>query len=179
MAVVLLAAGGGAAWLLRHEDTNLPQRLATANCPSATPAPSPSAVATVPARAVRLPQPQQVRLTVLNGTSRDFLAKTVGDQLAAYGFKVTGQANAPAALSGPSTVTFGPGAGPAATLVSHWVLGSTTVGSAKAPAGSVRLVLGSGFSRLATPAEAAAAARPAAVPSATVAPLPTRSPCAA
>lgn len=174
---------GGAAYLLKQDDSAVPARLAVA--PSCTPAPSPAATASRapaagaarPARPVVLPQPRQVRLVVLNGTSHDLLAKKVGDQLAALGFVVTGQANAAAALPGASRVTFGPGAGPAATLVAHWVLGAEAVGSARAKPGSVQLVLGSSFRRLATPAEAAAAGRVA--PTAAPAPSarPTPSPC--
>jgi hypothetical protein len=178
LAVLLVAAGAGAAYALRQDDGTVPQRLASTPCPSPSPTPAVSTTATVPAKAVRLPQPQQVRLTVLNGTSRSFLAKTVGDQLAARGFVVTGQANAAAALTGASTVTFGPGAGPAATVVSHWVLGARAVGSPKAKPGSVQLVLGSSFTRLATPAEAAAAARAVPTPSPSASPTATRAACA-
>jgi hypothetical protein len=178
LAVLLVAAGAGAAYALRQDDGSVPQRLASTPCPSPSPTPAASTTATVPAKAVQLPQPQQVRLTVLNGTSRSFLAKTVGDQLAARGFVVTGQANAAAALTGASTVTFGPGAGPAATVVSHWVLGARAVGSAKATPGSVQLVLGSSFTRLATPAEAAAAARALPTPSPSASPTATRAACA-
>lgn len=166
--LVLVLAGAGAAYVLRQDDTAVPDRLATRACPTSTPTPAPTAAAPrSPVRPVVLPAPAQVRLTVLNGTNRDMLAKHVGDQLAALGFVVTGQANAPAALAGPSRITFGPGAGPAATLVSHWVPGSTTLGSARAKPGSVVLVLGSSFVRLATPGEAAAAGRPAAAPAQT------------
>ncbi|MCW2498340.1 MAG: rane protein [Frankiales bacterium] len=177
LAVLLVAAGAGAAYALRQDDGSVPQRLASTPCPSPSRTPAASTTATVPAKAVRLPQPQQVRLTVLNGTSRSFLAKTVGDQLAARGFVVTGQANA-AALTGASTVTFGPGAGPAATVVSHWVLGARAVGSPMAKPGSVQLVLGSSFTRLATPAEAAAAARALPTPSPSASPTATRAACA-
>ena len=98
---------------------------------------------------------------VLNGTGRGGLAKTVADQLAQRGFVVTGQGNAPAALAGASTVTYGTGGQPAGTVVTRWLPGSKLVGSPRLPAGTVQVVLGSAFTRLATPAEVAQAATPA------------------
>ena len=46
---------------------------------------------------------------LLNGTSRNGLAKSVGQALTARGFVVTEAATAPAALPGPSRVVWGPG----------------------------------------------------------------------
>lgn len=170
--LLLLAVAAGAAYLLRQEDASVPGRVATLRpCPTPTVSPTP-----VPVQRVVLPRPQQVSLTVLNGTSRDGLAKTIGDRLAALGFVVTDQANAPAALAGASTVTFGTGAEPAGTLVSRWVLGSRLIGNPKAPPGSVQVVLGSGFQRLATPAEVAAASRPAVTPTVPAVTTPTGCP---
>lgn len=172
MGLVLLAVAAGAAYLLRQENAGVPGRVATQRlCPTPTATPAP-----LPVAPVVLPQPQQVSLAVLNGTSRDGLAKTVGDQLAAQGFVITGQENAPAALAGASTVTFGTGAEPAGTLVSRWVVGSRLFGNPKAPPGSVQVVLGSSFQRLATPAEVAAANRPAPTPTATAVTSPTGCP---
>jgi hypothetical protein len=181
LAALLLIVAGGAAYLLKQDDTAVPSRLSATPTCTATTAPTasraPSAGAARPVRPVALPQPRQVHVEVLNGTSRSLLAKTVGDQLAALGFVVSGQGNASAALAGSSVVTFGPGAGPAATVVAHWVLGAQPVPSARAKPGSVQLVLGSSFTRLATPAEAAAAGR--VTPTATPAPSAraTASPC--
>jgi hypothetical protein len=157
LVVLLLAAAGGGAYLLQRDDSKVPQRLATTpkSCPTT------AVPAKTPAQPVALPAPKQVRLMLLNGTPRNGLAKTVADQLAAAGFVVTGQGNAPAALRGASTVTFGSGGSLAGTLVSHWVLGSRLVGNPKAAPGTVQVVLGSTFRRLATPAEAAAAAKAA------------------
>lgn len=170
--ILLIGIGVGAAYLLRHDDATVKDRVATTrSCPT------PSAAATLaPVPKTALPRPQQVRVTLLNGTPRNGLAKTVGDQLAALGFVVTAQGNAPAALSGGSTVTFGTGAQPAGTLVSHWVLGSRLIGNPRVPAGTVQVVLGSAFQRLATPAEAAALAVPVAVPSASSVAVPTGCP---
>lgn len=171
LAVLLVVVGAGAAYLLRKDDTGVPSRVAQqpspqASCPSATP--TPAAV-----RAVVLPRPQQVHLALLNGTARNGLAKAIGDQLAARGFVVTAQGNAPSALAGPSQVAFGRGAQPAALLVSRWVLGSRTVTGPRVPPGTVQVILGSGFARLATPAEVAAASRTPA----TSAPAATRPGC--
>jgi hypothetical protein len=175
VALLLVAVGVGAAYLLRHDDGTVKDRLATT-----TPTPKACVTTSSPAAAaaasvMALPKPQQVRLALLNGTSRNGLAKTVGDQLAALGFVVTAQANAPAALNGASTVTFGTGAQPAGTLVSHWVLGARLIGNPKVPRGTVQVVLGSAFQRLATPAEAAAAAAPS--PAASSAPVASPTGC--
>lgn len=176
LVVLLLAAAGGGAYLLQRDDSLVPQRLATPpkTCPTAA-APS-KTTAKPPAKPLALPAPKQVSLVLLNGTPRNGLVKTVGDQLAAAGFVVTGQGNAPAALPGASTVTFGTGGSLAGTLVSHWILGSRLVGDPKVAPGTVRVVLGSTFRRLATPAEAAADAKPAAGTSPVV-PAPKASGC--
>jgi hypothetical protein len=173
--LLLVVVGGGAAYLLQRDDASAPVRRQAAALPSACPTRTPGVTApTVPTKALVLPQPQQVSLRLLNGTPRNGLAKAIGDQLAAQGFHVTQQANAPAALVGASTVTYGPGAAPAGVLVSHWVLGARLVPGPAVARGSVQVVLGSSFQRLATPAEASAAVtapRAAAAPTA----APTRS----
>lgn len=157
--VVLLAAGGGAAYLLQRDDTGAVARRTVAASPSSTPCPSPT-------RSVRvaplvLPPPSAVRLVLLNGTPRNGLGRTVGDQLARRGFRVTGTGNAPQPQLGASTVLFGPGGQAAATLLSRTVAGSTLSGDAKAAPASLRVVLGTGFTRLRTPAEVAALGRTA------------------
>lgn len=161
--MLLLAVAAGGAYLLHRDDTTAPTRLAQQQpsatpCPSAVPRQQPSAVVAVPANSA-------VHLVVLNGTPRSGLAKTVADQLAAQGFVVTGQGNAPRPLVGGSTVVFGTGGQPAATLLSRWVQGSRLVGNPKAAPGSVQVVLGTTYQRLSTPAEVAAAGRAPAVPS--------------
>jgi hypothetical protein len=171
MAVLLVAVAAGAAYLLRQDDAKVPTRTVQQKpCTTA----GPTATSTAAARPVVLPRPQQVRLALLNGTSRNGLAKTVGDQLAARGFVVMTQANAPAALTGPSQVAFGAGADPAAALVARWILGSTTVSNPRVARGTVQVTLGSAFQRLATPAEAAAPAQPTGSPT----PDPVPSVCA-
>lgn len=160
LAVLLVIAGAGAAYFLLNREQPAPARVTKKPCPT------PSVVA--PA-VVAVPRPQQVRLALLNGTPRNGLAKAIGNRLVAQGFVVLSQGNAPAPLNGPSQVTFGPGAEPAATVLSHWVVGSTVAAAPRARAGSVSVTLGSSFTRLSTPAEVAALQRAAAgpVPSAT------------
>ncbi|MCU1594928.1 MAG: hypothetical protein JWO12_2320 [Frankiales bacterium] len=164
MTVLLIAVAAGGAYLLRHDDTTAPDRLAQQ---TQTPTPCPSAPAsTAPRTPEVLPAPASVRLVVLNGTPRSGLAKTVADGLAKQGFVVTGQGNAPQPLVGSSAVVFGTGGHPAATLLSRWVQGARLVGSPKVAPGSVQVVLGTTYQRLSTPAEVAAAGRTApAVPS--------------
>lgn len=114
-----------------------------------------------------LPTPGQVRVELLNGTSRNGLAKTVGRELEGRGFVVPVKANAPAALPGPTRVVWGPGAEDEAALVASHIAGSMTVSEPQARAGSVQVTLGNAFRRLATAAEAVAAqpkSTPIAVP---------------
>ncbi len=165
--VLLLLAVGGGAYLLQRDDAGAPARVAQQQ---PTPTPTPCASQAVVAPAAALPRPQQVRVRLLNGTSRNGLAKSIGDQLAARGFVVVEQANAPAALAGASRVAYAAGAAPAATVASHWVLGSQVVVDPAVPRGTVQITLGSGFRRLASPAEAARAV--------TVVPVPSSSACA-
>jgi hypothetical protein len=117
-----------------------------------TPCPTPST--TTPSSTLT---PAQVRLTLLNGTPRNGLAQQVGGQLRARGFVVLRTDNAPAAVAGPSVVTYGAGGLPAATLLARYVPGARVVSGPHAAAGSVQLVLGGDFTRLATPEELSAA----------------------
>lgn len=154
LAVVAVAAGSY--WL--RKDDSPPGSLASAtSCPSpaASVIPSPS----FPSRtavAVRLPAPGQVGLRLLNGTGRNGLARSVGDELARRGLRVIAMGNAPHPLVGASRVYYGPGARPGALLVGAHVLGSSVVPVPTAARGAVDVVLGSTFVRLRTPAEASA-----------------------
>lgn len=149
--MLLLAAAAAVGWFLTRDRPATPARQAAVHrCPTVSPAPAPL-------------QPSQVPLVLLNGTSRNNLAKTVGAQLLARGFAKVDAANAPAALPGASQVAYGPGGLPAAALVSRYVLGAQTVSDPSLPAGAVQVTLGSDFRRLASPAEAAPA--PSATPS--------------
>lgn len=151
--MVLLAVGAGAYFWMGHGAKAPVAKASARPCPSS--APSPAA----------LPLPQQVRLVLLNGTPRANLAAQVAAALHARGFVVTGQGNNPAPVNGASLVSYGAGARGAATLLARHVLGAQVVADPTVAAGSVRLVLGSGFARLATPAEVAAAATPTPVQS--------------
>lgn len=174
--VVLVLLAAAAAWCLRKDDSGVPDRLAVE--PTCSPTPTATVAPVTPPRVVALPQPPAVTLSVLNGTNRSLLAKHVADALAAQGFHVRGQGNSRTALSGASQVVYGPGATLLARTAALWVPGSVVVPNPRAPRGSVQLVLGSSFTRLATPAEAAAARR-GPVPTPTAAPSPTQTvlPC--
>ncbi|MCW2674142.1 MAG: cell envelope-related transcriptional attenuator [Frankiales bacterium] len=180
--VLLGLAVAAAGWYLRRDDTGTPTTVGTLpSCAPQTSAPAPTTPPTQPpASRVVLPPPSAVMLSVLNGTNRPLLAKHVADQLAAVGFHVTGQGNAHAGVTGASQVVYGPGASLPARRVSSWVLGSQVVPAPRARRGSVQVVLGSSFARLATPAEAAAlsrlapAPRPSSEPSAAPSVLPCR-----
>lgn len=153
LAVVAVAAGSY--WLRR--DDNTPGALAASSCPSvaASIAASPAASARAEAP-VRLPARAQVGLRLLNGTGRNGLARSVGDELARRGLRVIAMGNAPHPLVGASRVYYGPGARPGALLVGAHVLGSSVVPVPTAARGAVDVVLGSTFVRLRTPAEASA-----------------------
>lgn len=160
LAVVLVLAVAGVAYALHREDRGAGTVTATARCATAAPAPTPvRASPTKATAAVRLPAPGQVQLRLLNGSRRDLLARSVGNELARRGFRVTAMGNAPRPLQGASRVYYGPGARPAALLVSAHVLGSTVQPVPTAAKGAVDVVLGSAFVRLRTGAESSAYAR--------------------
>lgn len=179
LALVLLAGGGAVVYALQRDDRGAAARVALRPCPVA-PTTSPATQPAQPAqpKPVALPQPRQVRLLLLNGTTRNGLGRNIGNQLAARGFVVSGTGNAHALLTGPSQVTYGPGALPAAQLVGMHVVGATLVDAPRTARGRLQLVLGSGFARLRTPAEIASlTTRPAPVAAKTVAPAPRPSGC--
>ena len=177
LALVVLVGGGAAAYALQRDDRGAPARVALPSCPPAAVARQPAQPAQ-PAPVGALPQPRQVRLLLLNGTTRNGLGRDIGNQLAARGFVVSGTGNAHALLTGPSQVTYGPGALPAAQVVGRHVVGATLVDAPRTARGSLQLVLGSSFARLRTPAELASlTSRPAPVAVKTVAPAPRPSGC--
>jgi hypothetical protein len=161
--LVLLALAGGGYYLVQRGDDDAP----TETVAQATGCPTPVPAAARPAAAqpaVVLPVPGQVQLRLLNGTGRNGLARTVGNELARRGFRVAGMGNAPKPLTGATRIAFGPGARPAATLVGVHVIGGQLVPVATAPRGSVDVVLGSSFVRLRTAAEVKAATQALAHP---------------
>jgi hypothetical protein len=182
LTVVLLVLVAGGVWYATRDDSG--GVLQAAACPSPTASaasPSPAAPAP-PVQAATaplvLPAPGQVQMVLLNGSGRDLLARTVGNELAARGFRVAGMGNAPG-LTGPSKVSFGPGARPAATLVAAQILGAQLVPVPTAAKGAVDVVLGTGFERLRTPAEATAQAKVLSAGTAAATPAATPSPPAA
>ena len=156
--VLLLGLGAGGAWYL-NQDQGTATETAVSALPTCTPTAAPSQTPLRVDPRLTLPPPSAVVLSVLNGTNRSLLAKRVADAMAALGFRVTGQGNARVAVVGPSQVVYGPGASLPARTASLWVPGSVVVPAPRARRGSVQVVLGSSFTRLATPAEAAAARR--------------------
>ncbi|HUR14726.1 MAG TPA: LytR C-terminal domain-containing protein [Mycobacteriales bacterium] len=166
--VVVLLAAVAVAWFVRRDRPAAEQATA---CPT----PTATSTATSAPSAAALPAPSTVRVVVLNGTSRVALAETVGRQLTARGFVVVRTDNASAAAPGPSVVTYAVGARGAATVLARHVAGAQLSAAGTAPAGTVQLVLGPAFRRLATSAEVTAAA--AAASRAAVVPAPTRTPC--
>jgi hypothetical protein len=167
MAVVLLVlvVAGATAWYLRRDD-GTPAAQALAPCPTPSPTASP----------VPLPPNRLVRVVVLNGTVRQGLAHTVAVQLHARGFVVVREDNFPRAVTGGSVVSYAPGLKGAATVLARNIAGAHVSDQAKAPAGTVEVVLGSGFRRLATPAEVAATGQASVVPAPSA--TGTRAPCA-
>ena len=168
--LALVAVVGGGTYLLQRDDSKVTDRLATGPAPRSSTSAAPAATCAPPV--ARTPvitlQPRQVRVVLLNGTARNGLGKAIGDQLATRGFQVQVAGNAPP-LTGASRVVWGAGAEPGAQAVSRYVLGSTVVRDARAPRGTLQLVLGAGFQRLRTPGEIAAlrAVKPAPQPSPT------------
>lgn len=184
LAVVLVVAVAVGAYLLtRGRGPSSPSsRPPVARCPSPAPPAAPSAVrTTAPAKVApaRLPAPGAVSLRLLNGTNKGGQARAIANQLVARRFKVTAFGNAPRPLAGASTVTYGPGAGPGAQLVASFVPGARLVPAPKARRGSVDVVLGSSFTALRSPAQAAAAARGATAPVPAAPPAPSPAPVAA
>jgi hypothetical protein len=153
LAVVLVVAIAALAYVLRRDDAPGTTPVSTSLCRAETVTVGPAPVP------VRLPAPAQVSLRLLNGNGKDLLARSVGNELARRGFKVTATGNAPRPLQGVSRVYYGPGGRPAALLAAAQVSGATVVPVPNAARGAIDVVLGSSFVRLRTPAEATAYAR--------------------
>jgi hypothetical protein len=156
LAVLAVAAVAGGTYAYQQRADDAESVSAPPTCVSPSPSPVAAPRAPVKASPLRLPAPGQVSLRLLNGTGRDRLARTVADELARRGFRVTHTGNAPRGLVGGSRVYYGPGGRPAALLVSAHVLGSSVVPVPSAARGAVDVVLGSGFVRLRTAPETAA-----------------------
>ncbi|MBW1604490.1 LytR C-terminal domain-containing protein [Streptomyces sp. JJ66] len=128
-------------------------------------APRPSASASAaPVRAVKVAQPAAVTVNVLNATKRTGLAQRTADQLKERGFTIGAVDNAPPELDGQvkaAGLLIGTpdaeAAGAFTVLGAHLAKTEHRVDAAREgdAATSVDLVIGQGFTALATPAEAA------------------------
>ncbi len=108
-------------------------------------------------KAVTLPKPRAVTVTVLNGAGRDHLAATVQSALQARGFATPVQpSDAPSNITGVAQIQYGPAGKAGATVLSFYLPGSKLTQISRADA-SVTLVLGPSYSTLASNAAVAAA----------------------
>jgi LytR cell envelope-related transcriptional attenuator len=126
------------------------------------PAATTSAKSKTPVKAVPVvwPRAASVYVTVLNGTSRAGLAKSVATQLKARGFKIGKITNDTVDTVTVTQVRYGPKLATAAKLVQLYLPGSRLVpNSSKAT--TVTVSLGSSYSRLSTNAAVARAERTA------------------
>ena len=135
------------------------------NRPTCHPGPTPG----ITGRPMTLPQPAGVTVNVLNATTRGGLAKSTADAMAKRGFKVArfGNATAPydKKVSGSALLVAGPKGEAAAREASTQIAGSAVRIDPARKDASVDLMIGDGFTVLASPADAAkariAAAHPA------------------
>lgn len=115
-----------------------------------------------------LPQPSGVTLNVYNATSKGGLAKSTADELAKRGFKVGKFGNAPdpydKKIGASAIILAGPAGEAAAREAGTQVAGSTVKIDPKRTGKTVDLMIGSAFTTLATPADAAKARITAANP---------------
>lgn len=136
--------------------------------PPSSPSCSPSPVPTRTAKLAPLPQPAGVTLNVLNATARGGLAKSNADELAKRGFKVARFGNAlppyDRKVTQAALLVAGPAGEAAAREAGTQVLGSTVKIDPARKGTAVDLLIGNGFTTLATPAEAAKARVTAANP---------------
>jgi len=115
-----------------------------------------------------LPQPAGVTMNVYNATARGGLAKSTADELAKRGFKVGKFGNAPTAydkkVAQSALIVAGPAAEAAAREAGTQVAGSLVKIDPTRKDKSVDLMIGTAFSALSTPADAAKARITAANP---------------
>jgi hypothetical protein len=152
-AAVLVAALVGGGWLWRSDGTDTP---------TARPTPSPTQTCRTPPppqRPTTLPDPSQVEIEVLNGSSRPGLALTTADDLANRGFVVLGYDNSPLTPRADANVRYVRSQLAAAVSVASYLPGAQLkpVKPSSGPT-TVVVVLGEGFSKVRTTAQAQAAA---------------------
>ncbi|MDQ1747546.1 MAG: hypothetical protein QOD07_1809 [Frankiaceae bacterium] len=146
VAVLVLAAaaaGGWFGWRAWHGGKSGAPARPLAVCATPSSSPSPAAAKTV-------------KVAVLNGTARVGLAHTVAGQLTLRGFAVVKVGNGPS-TTGPPRVVYAPGETGLALTLAEQVAGAQIEELSTQTPGTVQLDISSGFRRLATPAEAAAA----------------------
>ncbi|OII60906.1 hypothetical protein BJP40_08620 [Streptomyces sp. CC53] len=126
-----------------------------------------------PVAAVALPRPAQITVNVYNATPRSGLAKATADELKKRGFTVGKIGNAPAVydkkVAGPGILLGAPPAAKGAFPVLGTQLKGVETKTDTRETADVDLIIGSGFTTLATPSDATAAMtallRPKPVPS--------------
>jgi len=114
------------------------------------PTPSQSAQCSPGSKSIQLPAASAVTVTVLNGAGRDLLATRVTGQLKSRGFAV-GSPGTTSALSGVAEIRYGTAGRPGATLLSYYLPGAKLAAASRRDA-KIELVLGSGFTSLASDA---------------------------
>jgi hypothetical protein len=140
--LALLAAGGWLAWQAWHGSGSSTLK-PTVVCVTPTPSASPGKVKTI-------------KISVFNGTTTVGLAHTVAGQLTRRGFAVV-RVGTGHAMTGPSRITYSPGEVDRALALQEQVPGATLYELSTQRPGEVRLDIGTGFHRLATPAQVSAA----------------------
>ncbi|MEC3995479.1 LytR C-terminal domain-containing protein [Actinacidiphila sp. DG2A-62] len=128
--------------------------------PQNTPSCAPVTPAT-PGKPMALPQPAGVTVSVLNATARGGLAKSTADELAKRGFKVArfGNAEPPydKKVTQSALIVAGPAGEAAAREAGTQVVGSAVKIDPARKGKGVDLLIGNGFSALASPADVAKA----------------------
>ncbi|MEO6501253.1 MAG: LytR C-terminal domain-containing protein [Jatrophihabitantaceae bacterium] len=115
---------------------------------ASSPLPTQSSQCAPGSKAIRLPTPAAVTVTVLNGAGRDRLATQVTGQLKSRGFKV-GTPGTTSALTGVAEIRFGAAGRAGATLLSYHLPGSKLAPGNRSGA-QVEVVLGAAYKSLAT-----------------------------
>ena len=159
--VVLLATAAGAWWwFTQRPDSSGPGAAG----------PTRVCVTPTPRTPTKLPDPADVKVSVLNGTSRAGLAIDTADTLVLRGFDVTAIGNAPRPVaSGVAVVLFGPKASAEAVQLASYFPGATLQRQDGRTSTVVQVDLGPSFTKVATPAQARREARRIELP-----PLPPR-----
>jgi hypothetical protein len=159
--VVVLGLFGWGALQLFHVFNGKDSGDTKANAGPQNPTCSPAPVPTHTAKLAPMPQPAGVTMNVFNATPRGGLAKSTADELAKRGFKVNKFGNAPPGydkkVSQSALIVAGPAGEAAAREAGTQVAGSTVKIDPKRRDKTVDVMIGTAFSTLATPADAAKA----------------------